>query len=301
MKKKLIFTLAALAFIVFLLSICSYQINMGEFAVLSQFGKPLDRSQDPGLYFKLPFPVQTITRIDSRAQVYQTRLIEYLTGDKKNVIVKLYACWKVKNPLEFYASVGTVENAEQKLDDILCAQTGSTLGDYSMKNLFSTESGDMKIVEMEQLIASASNEKMEKNYGISIVSAGFSRFALPEDNARSVYNRMRAERATIANQYRAHGEEEAGKIKAEADKEKSGILALAYAEAEKIKGAGDAEAASIYAKAYSRNKEFFRLLATMDAYKKIFNEKTTIVLSSDTDLLKYLNGDTPALKKDVEK
>ena len=88
-------------------------------------------------------------------------------------------------------------------------------------------------------------------------------------------------------------EEEAGKIRAEADKEKSGILALAYSEAEKIKGAGDAEAASIYGKAYSANEEFFQLIRTMDAYKKIFNEKTTLVLSSDTDLLRYLNGDSP--------
>ncbi len=297
MKKKIIIFSVSLFLLAGIISICSYQINTGEFVVVTQFGKPLERSQEPGLYFKLPLPVQTVTRIDSRMQLYQSRLIEYLTGDKKNVIVRLYACWKVEDPLQFYASVGTVQNAEQKLDDILCALTGATLGDYSMKNLFSTEKEDVKIMEMEDLIATGAAEKMKKSYGIGVVSVGFSRFALPEDNTRSVYNRMRAERATIANQYRARGEEEAGKIKAEADKEKSGILALAYAEAEKVKGAGDAEAASIYAKAYSKNVAFFELLKTMDSYKKIFNEKTTLVLSSDTDLLKYLNGDTPAKGK----
>lgn len=293
MKKRMTLLFTALIIIACLFTICTYKINAGEYVVVTRFGKPLERSQEPGLYFKLPAPVHSVTRFDRRTQLYQSRLIEYLTGDKKNIITGLYTCWRIDDPLTFYGSVGNIKNAEQKLDDILCALTGATLGDYTMSNLFSVDPENIKINEMERLIAEGAAEKVGNDYGIAIESVGFSRFALPEDNTRSVYNRMRAERATIANQYRAEGEEKAGRIRAEADRQKTEILAEAYSEAEKIKGTGDAEAAEIYAKAYSGNKEFFELLRTLEAYKKIFKKNTTMVLSSETDLLKYLSGRAP--------
>jgi membrane protease subunit HflC len=143
---------------------------------------------------------------------------------------------------------------------------------------------------MEKHIASEVNAKTRDGYGIEVARVGVSRIALPEDNARSVYRRMEAERSAIANEYRALGREEADKIKSEADKEKSDIIASAYRDAQIVRGEGDAQAAKIYAEAYSTSPEFFELLRTLEAYKKMLKQQTVVVLSVDSDLLKYLKG-----------
>jgi membrane protease subunit HflC len=125
-------------------------------------------------------------------------------------------------------------------------------------------------------------------YGIRVIDVRIKRINLPEQNKQSVYARMRAERERIARQYRAEGEELALSIRAEADRKREEIVSAAYREAEKTKGEGDAEATRIYSQAYSRNPRFYKLLRTLESYKKIFDDKTTAILSSDSELLKVL-------------
>jgi membrane protease subunit HflC len=206
------------------------------------------------------------------------------------VVLQAFVCWCVEDPLEFFRAVRTFDNAHQKLDDLICASIGAKLGDHTMSNLISVVADEVKIPEMEQQIGSDVDAKTRTGYGIRIARVGISRLALPEDNARSVYKRMEAERSAIANEYRALGREEADKIKAEADKEKSDIIATAYKEAQIIQGEGDAQAAEIYAAAHSQAPDFFKLLRTLEAYKKMLKQQAMIVMSADSDLLKYLNG-----------
>ena len=276
-------------FIVTLISVSFFTVDAREYAVVTQFGKPVATHTEPGLYTKLPSPIQSITRFDRRIQLYQTQLVEYLTGDRKNVIIQSYTCWRITDPLEFFRSVRTTDIAERRIDDVVASLIGSTLGDYEMANLFSTESEQVKVEEIEQTIQENANTKLAKNYGIEIVSMGICRIALPDENARSVYSRMEAERNTIAAQYRAEGREQATIIRAEADREQSDILSEAYREAETLRGEGEARAAEIYAQAYSRSPEFFDLIRTLNAYKAILTENTTIVLSAESELFKYLN------------
>jgi membrane protease subunit HflC len=127
-----------------------------------------------------------------------------------------------------------------------------------------------------------------EQYGIAVADVRIKRLNLPEQNKQSVYARMRAERERIARQYRAEGEEQALSIRADADRQKEEILSVAYKEAEKVKGEGDAEATRAYSQAYSKNPSFYKLLRTLDSYKKIFDDKTTAILSSDSELLKVL-------------
>jgi membrane protease subunit HflC len=265
-----------------------FTLNESEYVVLTQFGDPIRTLEQAGLHRKLPW--QTVNRFDRRSQIYETALIEYLTGDKKNVVLQAFACWRVEEPLEFFRAVKTFDSASQKLDDLICASIGAKLGDYKMSNLISVNTEEVKIPEMEQLITSEVNAKTQDGYGIAVARVGISRLALPEDNARSVYRRMEAERSAIANEYRALGREEAEKIKSQADREKSDIIANAYKEAQIIRGEGDARAAEIYAEAYSKAPDFFRLLRTLEAYKKMLKRQDTIVMSADSDLFKYLNG-----------
>ncbi|GAB4335525.1 MAG: protease modulator HflC [Candidatus Abyssubacteria bacterium] len=295
MKRAVIFTaIAALGLVV--ISWFFVAVDEAEYVVITQFGNPVKTLDEAGLHSKLPW--QMVNRFDRRIQLYETPMIEYLTGDKKNVVLQAFVCWRIEDPLTFFRAIRTVEGASQRLDDLICASLGATLGDYMMTNLISTNDEDVRISEMEQLVASEANEKMEHGYGIAVTRVGISRLALPEANARSVYERMEAERSAIANEYRALGKEEAEKIRSQADREKSDIIAEAYKQAQIIKGQGDAEAASIYAKAYSQAPEFFKLTRTLEAYKKMLKQQSVVVLSADSDLLKYLNG--PCVKEKKE-
>ncbi|MFH1741889.1 MAG: protease modulator HflC [bacterium] len=292
-RRIILIVLAVVLLGVGLVSITFFTVDEREFVVVTQFGKPLDTHKEAGLYCKLPSPLQSVTRFDRRIHVYQTRLVESLTGDRKNIIIQAFACWRITDPLKFFQAVRIVPAAEQALDDILSARIGATLGEYNMSNLFSIDSQEVKVEEMETKILKGANEGLEENYGFKIVSVGFRRFALPDDNARTVYERMRTERNTIANKYRAEGQEQRSKIEAEADRERSDILSQAYKEAETLRGEGDARAAQIYAEAYGRSPELFDLIRTMDTYKKILTENTTVILSADSDLFKFLNAKSP--------
>jgi membrane protease subunit HflC len=142
------------------------------------------------------------------------------------------------------------------------------------------------MAEVTSRCAAAAREQ----YGIEVVDVRLRRINLPEENKESVFARMRAERERIARQYRAQGAQEATRIKAEADREKTQILARAYEEAEKIRGEGDAKAMRIYAAAYNRDPKFYKLTRTLEAYRKFLNEKTTVVLSSDSELMRLLTS-----------
>lgn len=279
------------AVIIFFIITCFITVDEVNYVVVTQFGKPVKTISESGLHFKYPWPGQISNRFEKRKQLYETPLIEFYTGDQKNIVVQSFVCWQISDPLEYFKSVRTVQMAEQILDDTLVAVIGSSLGQLKMSNLISVEPEDVKVQEMENNVTTEMNETI-KSYGIRICRMGISRLALPEDNVRAVYQRMIADRTTIANEYRALGQEKADKIRSEADKERNLIIAEANKKAEIIKGEGDAESARIYADAYSQAPELFRLLRTLDTYKKMLKDKTTIIMSSESELLKYLDGST---------
>ena len=294
--KRIIVLVAAAALGLAIATMFFFAVDESGYVVVTQFGNPIKTLKQAGLCQKLPW--QTVNRFDRRMQLYETPLIEYLTGDKKNVVLQAFVCWRVEDPLEFFRAVRTFESANQKLDDLITASIGAKLGDYKMSNLISVNVEEVKIPEMERLITSEVNAKTQAGYGIEVARVGVLRLALPEDNARSVYRRMEAERSAIANEYRALGREEAEKIKSKADREKSDIIANAYKDAQIIRGEGDARSAEIYAEAYSKAPDFFELLRTLEAYKKMLNQQAVIVMSADSELLKYLHASSPAEKKE---
>ncbi len=286
--KRLAILIVAVAVSLAVIAAFFHTVDESEYVVVTQFGDPVKTIKKAGLHRKLPW--QTVNRFDRRMQLYETPMVEYLTGDKKNVVLQAFVCWRIDDPLEFFRAVRTFESATQKLDDLICASIGAKLGDYEMSNLISVNEDEVRIPEMEELIATEVNSKTQEGYGIAVARVGISRLALPEDNARSVYKRMEAERSAIANEYRALGREEAEKIKSQADREKSDIMAEAYKQGQIIQGEGDAEAARIYTDAYSKAPDFFKLIRTLEAYKKMLKQQSVIVMSADSDLLKYLNG-----------
>jgi membrane protease subunit HflC len=157
-----------------------------------------------------------------------------------------------------------------------------------LDSLVGTDAGKVETGALLDQLTALTGQAALEQYGISVVDVRIKRINLPEQNKQSVYARMRAERERIARQYRAEGEEQALSIRADADRQKEEILAAAYKEAESIKGRGDAESTRIYGQAYSRNPGFYKLLRTLEAYRKVLDDKTTAVLSSDSELLKVL-------------
>jgi len=271
-----------------LLAAVTFIVNQNEYAVVTRFGKPVKTITSPGLNFQWPAPIERVNRFDRRLQIHPGLLLECLTKDKKNIVLRCVILWRISDPGTFFVSVGTVDAAAQKLDDLLTSRGAGAVGGFNFDELISIEHRP-QIPELKKRIFNELSDRLKSGgYGLEIKALEIDRLALPEANTYAVYERMRKERKAIANKYRAEGEEEAAKIMAQADREKSELLSTAYEQAQKIRGEGEAEAARIYARAFNQDPEFYQFWRTLQSYQKILDEKTTLVLSEDSELLKYL-------------
>ena len=277
---------AAAAGIALLLWLTFYTARETEFVLITQFGKPLYTVGDAGLHVKWPF--QTATYFDRRLRIYNPRPSEFLTRDKKNLVVESYVAWKIQDPKRFVETVGDPVAAEMRLHDIVWSGLSAALGTHDLESIVSPNLQAVKAQAMLDHLAELTDRAALSQYGVEVVDVRIKRLNLPEQNKQSVYARMRAERERIARQDRAEGEEQALSIRADADRQKEEILSVAYKQAEKTKGEGDAESTRTYSQAYSKNPRFYKLLRTLESYKKIFDDKTTAILSSDSELLKVM-------------
>jgi membrane protease subunit HflC len=185
-------------------------------------------------------------------------------------------------------TVGDPVAAEMRLHDIVWSGLSASFGTHDLEALVAPAPEEVRTSAMLDKLADSTGRAALAQYGVRVLDVRIKRLNLPEQNKQSVFARMRAERERIARQYRAEGEEQALSIRADADRQREEILSVAYKEAETIKGQGDAESTRIYSQAYSRNPRFYKLLRTLESYKKIFDDKTTAILSSDSELLKVM-------------
>ena len=268
--------------VVILILFTVYQVDETNQAIVLQLGKPVGTVTTPGLHFKLPWPIQSVVFFDKRLLDYDSNPTEVLTQDKKNLMLDNYAKWRIVDPLKFYISVRDENGAQARLDDIIYSQLRVELGKHNLDEIV-TKSRE----ELMATVTATTNEAA-KAYGIEVVDVRIKRADLPAQNEKSVFERMRAERKRIANQYRAEGEEEALKIRAAADSGKVVIMAEAYKQAQIIRGEAESRAISIYAKAFNKDPDFYDFSRSLEAYKKILDSNTVIVLPPETEWLKYL-------------
>ncbi len=286
--KKTLLTLTIVAAAIALLLSCAFEVQETEYAVVLFFGDPTRTITRPGLAWKLPPPFETVVRIDKRVKVLDPPAGEYLTLDKKNVLVDAFAAWEVVDPLKFLVSVMDEKTAEAQLEDIMRAEVGAALGSHDLSVLLSTNEDQVRMDEIMAKITRRAAEKALDAYGIRVRAIRLKRLNFPEENRQAVFRRMEAERERIARKYRSEGEEEAEKVRADADREKAQLIAEAQRRAREIRGRGDAEAARIYAAAYSRDEAFYEFLKTLEAYETFLDEEATVVLPSDSRLLHLL-------------
>ena len=292
--KRTLGALGAITVAILLLLSATFEVPETEYAIVLNFGNPVRILKQAGLHWKWPAPIETVVRIDKRLRILDPAEAEYLTLDKKNVTVDAVAAWEVEDPLKFLVTVVDHKAAEAQLEDILRSEIGSALGSHELAALLSIEPGRVQIDRIMEQVTERAAEKARAGYGIRVRAVRLKRLNFPEENRQAVFRRMEAERERIARQYRSEGEEEAEKVRAEADLEQARILAEAERQSKQVRGEADAEAARIYAAAYNRDPGFYEFLKTLDAYEKFIDADATIVLPSDSRLLRLLR-EPPAI------
>jgi membrane protease subunit HflC len=268
---------------VFALGQMAFTISEWQQGMIIQFGNPQRILQEPGLYFKLPV-IQNVVLFEKWVLTTDARTAEYLTLDKKRVLVDHVSRWRIQEPLEFYRSVRDQQRAQARLDDLISAR----LRQETAKHNFLDFIREKRESIME--VVTKDTKEAAKAFGIEVLDVRIKRLDLPQEVQASVFARMRAERERIAKRYRAEGEERAREIRAGADREREVILATAYETSQKLSGEGDAQAAAIYAQAFGQDPEFYAFTRRLQAYEKILSKDTTLVLPPDSELLRYLQN-----------
>ena len=257
-------------------------VDETEQIVILQFGKPIRTIKEPGLNWKFPAPFQTSNSFEKRLLEYDVPPEEILSKDKKSLIIDNYVRWRIVDPLLFLQTVRAVPTAKTRLDDIVYSELRQELGTHDMVEII-TETREL----IMEKVTKASNEETSK-YGIEVIDVRIRRVDLPRENEASIYARMEAERKRQANKFRSEGEEEAQKIRAATDRDKTVILAEAYKKSQLIRGEGEAKALDIYAASYSKDSDFYEFTRTLETYEKVIDKKTTLVLPGDSKLFKGL-------------
>ena len=281
--KKIIIVLAAL--IAILLSSSLYTVNETQVAIKLRLGEIVSIEEDSGLKFKMPF-VNNVVFFDNRIQTLDSAAESFLTVEKKNVTVDSYVKWRIVDTEKFYISTGgTMASANIRL---------SQNNQDALRSEFSKRTIKEVVSDQREAIMASVKSKLksiaEEEYGIEVIDVRIKRIELSQEVRNSVYRRMEAERKALANKYRSEGAEEAERIQAFADKERTIILANAYRDSEKIRGEGDAISASNYAKAYNQDADFYSFYRALESYKKSFNDQgDVLVLNPDTKFFRYFN------------
>ena len=257
-------------------------VDETEQIVILQFGKPVRTLKEPGLNWKLPAPLQTSNSFEKRLLEYDVPPEEVLSKDKKSLIIDNYVRWRITDPLLFLQTVAAVPTAKTRLDDIVYSELRQELGTHDMVEII-TENREL----IMEKVTKASNEETSK-YGIEVIDVRIRRVDLPQENEASIYARMEAERKRQANKFRSEGEEEAQKIRAATDRDKTVILADAYKSAQQIRGEGEAKALDVYASSFSKDPNFYEFIRTLETFEKVIDDKTTLVLPGDSKLFKEL-------------
>ncbi|NCF11458.1 MAG: protease modulator HflC [Gammaproteobacteria bacterium] len=271
-----------LLLVLFIGSFSVFTIKEWERAILFRLGEIVRDDYTPGLHFKVPF-INNVRKFDGRIQTLDVDPERFLTSEKKNVIVDSFVKWRIKDVGRYYTAVrGDVGQANLRLDQII---KDGLRGEFGKRTLKDTVSGDRAQI-MNILTATAN--PLANEIGIEVVDVRIKRVDLPPDVSNSVFRRMQAERERVARDFRSRGAEAAERIRADADRQRTVIVAEAYRDAEQTRGEGDARAADLYAQAFGRNEEFYALYRSLNAYRSVFGSRDDmLILQPDSEFFRY--------------
>jgi len=292
MKKNIANVLIGLAIALILMSMSMFVVDQRQNAIVFQLGEVVGVKTEPGLYFKVPL-VQNVRFFDSRILTLDTGEPErFITAEKKNVMVDSFVKWRIVDVKQYYISVGGDEiRAATRLMQTVNSSMREEFGKRTIHEVVSGEREQIMNVLRDKPDADA------RKIGVQVLDVRLKRVDFPAEISDSVYRRMDAERKRVANELRASGAADSEKIKADADKQREVILAVAYREAQKTKGEGDAKASALYAAAFGRDAEFYAFYRSLEAYKQSFKDKNDVmVLDPSSAFFKYLKTPSKAGK-----
>ncbi len=262
-----------------------FTVNETETAILFKWGKIQRSDYQPGLHFKIPF-VNNVRKFDKRIQTFDAKPEDYLTEEKKILVVDSFIQWKIADVKAFYVSMrGDMDIAQERIATIV---KEGLRNEFGRRNMFEVISGERHII-MDDI--NKSSNKDVKSFGVRIVDVRIKRIEFPPKVSNKIFRRMETERSRIAKELRAQGNESAARITAEADRQVTILKADAFKQAESIRGEGDAKASDIYAQAYGKNKEFFTFYRSLNAYQNTFSSAADImVIEPDSDFFNYFKN-----------
>src|ERR1700739_1194551 len=246
-------------------------VTEGQTALITRLGRPVRAATEPGLHWKLPWPIDRASLLDMRRRVYETGHTEMLTRDKKNVIARTFVVWRIGDPLTFAQAIGREGGAESKLDGLLTNAAIGTLGGPDLSALVSTNPADLQVDQIESELMSSTAQVAMHSYGVAIDQIRIERIALPEENVTAVFEQRRAERRQFAARFEAEGEREASRIRSEAELEAAKIRAKGAEERARIKGESAAQIAKTYADAHRINPDLYRFTRSLESLDKLVN------------------------------
>lgn len=308
-NRKLIIKGIVLVILLIVISSSTYIVNEKEQVVITQFGKPVGNAVTrPGVNFKIPF-IQKVNVFDKRYLEWDGDPNQVPTKDKKFIFIDSYARWRITDPLQFYKRLTNERGAQSRLDDILDGETRDYIANHNIEETVRNSNREPVITDtitepstdtlvnirvgrekIEKLILKTANERAA-DLGIVILDFKIKRLNYVEEVRDQVFKRMTSERYRIADKFRSEGQGEASRINGEKERDLKSIQSTAFEQSEKIKGKADAEAASIYAGAYNQSalsKDLYTFLKSMETFEKTFDKKTSIILSTNSELYKFL-------------
>ncbi|SFC20348.1 protease modulator HflC [Massilia yuzhufengensis] len=267
-----------------LLSSTIFVVDQRRFAIVFALGQVRSVITEPGLHFKLPPPFQNVIYLDKRILTLDTPDADrFITAEKKNILVDAFVKWRIVDPRLYYVSFsGDESRARDRMSQIIKAALNDEITKRTVREVISGERGRVMEAVKEKVVAEA------KEIGVGVVDVRLKRVDYIEQINNSVYERMKAERMRVANELRSTGAAESEQIRADADRQRTVIIAEAFREAEKIKGEGDAKASVIYADAFGKNPEFARFYRSLEAYRATFkNRGDVMVVDPNSEFFKY--------------
>lgn len=287
MSNRAISFIVLLAILAWLASSALFVVSERNSALVFKLGEWQRTITEPGLYFKLPSPLENVVLLDKRIQTIESGDTERIqTSEKKNLIIDSYIKWRIEDPRQFYISFGAdVKAAQNRLNAQIRDALNASVNIRTVRAVVSQER-DIVMAEILQNV-----EARAKPLGIQVVDVRLKRIEFSQEVSDSVYTRMQAERKQEANSLRANGAAESETIRADADRQVQEVLAQANAKAQAIRGEGDAQAAKIYAQAYSKDPDFYRFYKSMEAYKNTFSSKNDVlVVNPSSDFFKFFKA-----------
>jgi membrane protease subunit HflC len=280
MKKNAItIIIAAILLVIFVLLLFTFQVRQSEVVVVSRFLEPKRTINEPGLYLKWPWPIDSINRFDQRVQTFEDKFSETYLADNSIMLASVYVGWRISDAKAFFPKFpgGSAVDAQRQLETMLRSAKLESMGRHNLADFVNSDPSKLKFDEIEKEIQDSVQAQLAKNnYGITIEFLGIKRIGLPESVTQSVFDRMKAERTKYITDAQSQGEAQAAKIKSAAERKAADLVADATADATRIQGEGEAEAAKMLG-VFQQNPQLAVFNLQLEALKNSMNQKSTLI------------------------